>query len=293
MEKQKRRWGDRKDGRLIRDIDALHIINAYIQPNRADNEAYISERIDLTKINEYIARKNQGDVGTLPYTVFHVIAAALAKTVVLRPKMNRFIQNKRIYHRNEITLSFVIKKKFNDEAEEALAFVKCDEHSTIESLHNELVKQVTSFRKEAKDNTTDVMDSLKKIPRPILSLIMKILVALDKRGKVPAALGKTDPLYATVFISNLGSIGLKCGYHHLSNWGTNSMFVVVGKKELKPFYDSEGNITMREALDLGLTIDERIADGYYYAKTVKLLKYLLQNPELLEQEAAMEVDYEQ
>ena len=71
------------------------------------------------------------------------------------------------------------------------------------------------------------------------------------------------------------------------------MFVVVGKKELKPFYDSEGNITMREALDLGLTIDERIADGYYYAKTVKLLKYLLQNPELLEQEAAMEVDYEQ
>ena len=179
MEKQKRRWGDRKDGRLIRDIDALHIINAYIQPNRADNEAYISERIDLTKINEYIARKNQGDVGALPYTVFHVIAAALAKTVVLRPKMNRFIQNKRIYHRNEITLSFVIKKKFNDEAEEALAFVKCDEHSTIESLHNELVKQVTSFRKEAKDNTTDVMDSLKKIPRPILSLIMNILVALD------------------------------------------------------------------------------------------------------------------
>lgn len=34
---------------------------------------------------------------------------------------------------------------------------------------------------------------------------------------------------------------------------------------------------MRETLDLGLTIDERLADGYYYSKSIRLLKYLLEH----------------
>jgi hypothetical protein len=42
-------------------------------------------------------------------------------------------------------------------------------------------------------------------------------------------------------------------------------------------------------VEIGVTIDERIADGYYYSKTVRLLKYLLQNPELLEQPFETEV----
>mgnify|MGYP000644649225 CR=1 FL=1 len=37
---------------------------------------------------------------------------------------------------------------------------------------------------------------------------------------------------------------------------------------------------MQETVDLGLTVDERIADGYYYAKSVRLFKYLLEHPTL-------------
>jgi pyruvate/2-oxoglutarate dehydrogenase complex dihydrolipoamide acyltransferase (E2) component len=92
-----------------------------------------------------------------------------------------------------------------------------------------------------------------------------------------------------VLLTNLGSIRLKCGYHHLTNWGTNSVFVVVGEKKKSPFFDENGTVTMKETIDIGLTIDERIADGYYYSKTVRLLKYLLQNPELLEQPFETEV----
>ena len=117
-------------------------------------------------------------------------------------------------------------------------------------------------------------------------------VCLDFYGKVPASLVKADPNYATCFITNLGSIKLKSGYHHLSNWGTNSVFVIIGEKKLSPFYDKDGNVTMKETIDLGLTIDERIADGFYYSKTIKLLKHLLQHPELLELPANQEVEYE-
>ena len=137
------------------------------------------------------------------------------------------------------------------------------------------------------------MDTLTKLPRFILRFIMWILHKLDFYGRVPDFLIKEDPNYATVFISNLGSIGLKAGYHHLCNWGTNSIFVVLGEKKLTPVYDNEGNMEMKETMDIGLTLDERIADGYYYSKTVKLVKYLLHNPELLETPAGEEVDYEQ
>ena len=29
---------------------------------------------------------------------------------------------------------------------------------------------------------------------------------------------------------------------------------------------------MRETVDLGFTVDERIADGYYYSKSIRLFK---------------------
>ena len=99
---------------------------------------------------------------------------------------------------------------------------------------------------------------------------------------MPASLIETDPYYTSCVISNLGSIKLKCGYHHLTNWGTCSLFCVIGEKKLRPIHDENGAVEMRETLDLGLTIDERLADGYYYSKSVRLLKKLLQEPELLE-----------
>ena len=103
---------------------------------------------------------------------------------------------------------------------------------------------------------------------------------------------ESDPYYSSVVLSNLGSIGMKCGYHHLTNWGTCSLFCIVGEKKMAPYFTADGSYEMRETLDLGLTIDERLADGYYYSKSIKLLKHLLEHPELLERPANEEVDYD-
>mgnify|MGYP002931107487 CR=1 FL=1 len=109
MEKQKKRRGDRKDGRLLRELDSLHFITGIIYPNRADNEAYIAERVNLGPIKDYIATKNYEGI-PFKYTFFHVILTALVKTVILRPKLNRFYANENYYQRNKVTAGFVIKK---------------------------------------------------------------------------------------------------------------------------------------------------------------------------------------
>lgn len=287
----KKKFGDRKDGALIRDLDALHFIMPLIYKNRTDNEAFISERIDLTNAEKYLEKLNESKP-EYKYNLFQIIVTALLKTITLRPKMNRFIANKNYYQRNEISASFIIKKIFSDNSEEGQAFVRAKSEDNLFTIHDDIYRQVSACRSTdgSKDSTTDALELFNKMPRFISKTLVSFICHLDKKGKVPESFIHCDPNYASVLISNLGSIKLKAGYHHLSNWGTTSVFCIIGEKKLRPIFDEKGNYEMKMTVDLGLTVDERIADGYYFSKTIKLLKYLLENPELLEQPLGNEVE---
>ena len=285
-----KRFGDRRDGKLIRDLDALHFTTGVLYPNRCDNEAYISLLVDLTNMQAFLDKKN-AEQPEFKYTFMHVIVAALEKTVMLRPKMNRFIVNGNFYQRNEISASFVVKKQFSDSAGEGLAILRAAETDTVDTVHEEIRRQVTHHRSGGSNSSEDSMDIVSKLPRFLSKFFIRFVMRLDKHGWVPRAFTEGDPYYCTMVISNLGSIKLKCGYHHLTNWGTCSLFCIIGEKKLRPFYDEQGSVTMRDTLELGLTVDERLADGYYYSKSVRLLKQLLEHPELLEKPLSEEVEY--
>ncbi len=283
MSKEKRRFGDRKDAKLIRKQDSMHLLMPMVYPNRCDNEAFISERIDLTNIDKYLEKRN-AENPEFKFTLFHLIVAAILKTIILRPKLNRFIANKNNYQRNTYSASFVIKKQFADSSEEGMAFVYATEDSTLDSLHEELYRQIYREKNSsgASNATADTMDLLNKLPRGLVKFIVWLLRQLDRHGIVPQSIIADDPYYASVILSNLGSIKLRSGYHHLTNWGTTSIFVVVGEMKERIFRSEKGEDEYRNSVDLGLTIDERIADGFYYSKSVKILKYILEHPECLE-----------
>ena len=287
----KRKWGDRKDAKLLRDLPALNLIMPGIMPNRADNEAFISFDLDLRPLDAYLAEKNKGKTED-KLTYFQLIAAAVGKCFILRPRMNRFICNNRVYEKNDVTVAFVVKKKFEDKAEEGLAYLVYDPDETIDSFHEKITRVIHATRREKNsDTSTDAMEVLKKMPHFMRMAIVKGTLWLDKHGWAPETLIGSDPNHASIFLSNLGSIGLECGYHHLVNWGTNSCFIVIGKKYMKKEYDSEGREDIHPVVPVGITLDERIADGYYYSGSVALVKELLTHPELLEKPASEEVEY--
>ena len=291
MEQKKKRPGDRRDGALMRELDSLHYITGIIYPNRCDNEAFIAERIDLTNIDNYLARLNE-DRQDFPYTMFHILVTALVKTLTLRPKMNRFIVNENFYQRNEVSAAFVVKKLFADDGAEGLAFLHTTGESTLSTLHEDLFGQISAARSEVNDSTSESMDILNKLPRWLSKLAIHVICWLDRHGWVPKSMVANDPYYASVVLSNVGSIGLKSGYHHLTNWGTCSVFCLVGERKKRPIFSDDGSYEKRNTVELSLTIDERLADGNYYAKSIKLLKHLLENPELLERPLNEEVAYE-
>ena len=287
----RRKIGDRRDGRLLRELDSLHFITGIIYPDRCDNEAYISETVDLTNINNYLERKN-GQEQEYKFSLFQIMVAAIIKVLTLRPKMNRFIVNGNFYQRNEVSASFVVKKLFDDNGAEALAFIHSEDNDTIDTIHDKIYDIVSDCRGEGKsDSSTDSMNLFNKMPRWFSKFLVHIIMWLDKHGWVPKSLIATDPYYSSCVISNLGSIKLHSGYHHLTNWGTCSVFVIIGERKMRPFFSEDGTVEMKDSVDIGLTIDERLADGYYYSKTVRLLKHLLENPELLEKPVIEEVEY--
>ncbi len=282
-----RRWGDRRDGTLIRDLDSMHYIMPLMYPNRCDNEACMRITINLAKTEEYIKRVNQENDGP-KINLFQVIITAALKTIQLRPQMNRFIANKNLYQRNNLTAAFTVKKTFEDDGEETLARIVAEDSDTLFSLCKKVNAQI-ELCKTSVDKSTESMNFIQKLP--FKHFIGAMARVADRHGWMPESVIASDPYQCSIVLTNLGSIGLNTGYHHMTNWGTTSVFMIIGKKKRRPVYDMDGNVTMKKQIDLSMTIDERIADGYYYARTLKLLKKLIENPELLEKPISTEVSF--
>ncbi|MDO4938755.1 MAG: 2-oxo acid dehydrogenase subunit E2 [Lachnospiraceae bacterium] len=280
----------RRDGVRLKNVDSMHTIMPLMYPNRCDNEAFITEVIDITNINRYLEKKNASDP-VYKYKLFQVVVVTMLKVLTLRPKMNRFITRMRLYQRNEVSAAFTIKKIFADESDEALASIHAKPDDTMDSIHDQIYKQVSFCRSDSKDPSTQSMDTLNKLPDWLLQFVGFIARIADRHGWMPKSVIETDPYQHSIVLTNLGSIKLHAGYHHLTNWGTCSVFVVIGDIKKRKFMDEEGNETIKDSVEINLIIDERIADGYYYSRTVQLFKKLLENPELLDRPLSEEVDY--
>lgn len=292
---RKKNRRDRRDGWYLDNLDSLHVIMPFSFPRRCDNEAVLGEVLDMTEIDKFLAEKNAQNPD-FKYTWFHVISAILAKTLMLRPKMNYFISGYRMYERKNIELAFNVKRKFEDNAEEAMAKFVLDKDggSVIEQVHSYVRDFVTTVR--VHDKTVGITNSfnfLQHLPRFVLRFIVWVLRRLEYHGLYPKGMQKDDPAYSSIYISNLGSIKMNADYHHLFQWGTMSFFVVIGEKKMRPFFKEDGSYELRNTIKVGITIDERIADGYYFAKTLRLVRYLCQHPELLELDAVAPIDFEE
>lgn len=278
----KRKWGDRRDGRRVK-VPGLQAVMCNLFPNRTDCEVYLHDTLDITELMKYVDEKN-AQHPDLKTTFFHCVIAATAKMVRERPLMNRFIQGRRTYERYEISVAFVAKRQFADNAEESLLFFVPKDEDTVDDVSRMVVDKVTAVRKagDSKSGIDDKLDMVAALPRPIMMAFIKLVRILDFWGKNPRALTEGDPNYSTVFLSNLGSIKCPAVYHHLNNYGTNSMMITIGTMRDEERIMPDGTKAIRKVVDIGATLDERIGDGFYFARSLKLIKYICANPTILD-----------
>lgn len=286
---EKKRFGDRRDGRRVRDLDGMHAVMPHLMPKRADAEVYLSAKMDVTAALAYLEEKNAG-AGAARATLFHCFLMAVAKTVWMRPLLNRFVSGRRVYQRDEITLGFVVKRRFEDHSEESLMVTAAREDWTLSQVTELVTGKSGRVREQASFGVDGALNAVGRLPRWLTMFIVWGYRTLDFFGRVPRALAAEDPNYATVFFSNLGSIQSPAVYHHLNNHGTNSIMVTIGTIHKEELLQADGSRVVRDVVDVGVTLDERIADGFYFGRSWKIVQRLLAHPELLDRPLKEEMD---
>ena len=271
---------DRRDAKLVRNMDTMHKVMIGIKPNRCDEDVYIHEIVDVTKLVKYMEKKKKEDDSL---TYFHLFSSAISKTICHRPLLNRYVKNGEFYDRNDITLSFVAKTKFEDHSEEFMAKINVDKDDNLMSIKNKLAEKVNNIRSSKKNDTDSAVEIIGKLPKWLRNLVIKIFIFLDNHDMVPESITSNLIYYSTIIISNLGSIHCNAIYHNLTDFGTNSVLLTIGEIKKENYLDDDGKMQTRYMCDFGINLDERIADGFYFAKSFQLFKEYLQNPEVLEE----------
>lgn len=280
IQKRRRRWGDRYDGRLLRSLDPLYLLIPYVMKTRGDSQNLFEDRIDVSTVEEWL--RSQRAAGR-NVSFLHVFLAAYVRTLSQRPRMNRFVSGRRIYARNEILVSFALKKRLREDSPETVVKLPFAPTATVWDVQRAVEAAIAANKVETAQNDTDLTAKLlMMLPGVVIRFAVWFLTILDHRGLMPKVLNRVSPFHTSVFVTDLGSLGIKPIYHHLYEFGTTSVFLAFGSKERERVVDEDGNATVRKTIGLKVVTDERICDGYDYVYAFKYFTRLFRHPEELE-----------
>ena len=273
------RIGDRYDGWRVRKVGALFSVVPFILPTRVDSEVFYEVKVPIEAVEAFI-RTHKNEIPGL--SIMHVVVAALVRLVSQRPVVNRFIVWNKIFARNHISFSLVIKRSLSDAGEETVIKIYFSPADTLVDVTNKLNAEIEKNIQTGSQNTSE---SLSKIlgyfPDFLLRTAILFVKMLDKIGIMPKFFFRISPFHSTLFLTNLGSIGVESIYHHLYEFGTCSMFASMGRKSKSLKTDKNADKETQKSILLKFVLDERICDGFYYASSMRMYEKILSDPSVL------------
>lgn len=248
---------------------------------RNESTIYFDLQVDLTHTFEFLEEYNKNRDEKDKLSLFQITLAAGARTVTLRPKVNRFVSGRRLWQRNQIIFSFVVKKEKTDEGEEVNAMIEFDPYDTLNTVQKRVSEAIYEARYGKNQNEKDIK-FFGALPRWVINLIFKFIMWSDQKNFPPYFLTKGTPMWATVFIAHVGSLNIDAVYHHLYEVGNAGLFVTIGRIHKAAVVNQETEeIQVKKVMNLRISIDDRIADGAYTGPAVYMLKDLIEKPESL------------
>ena len=281
MSKYKRRFGDRKEGRLLRSLPAFAKFVPFIMPTRNDACNQYEESFEVSDVDRRL-RKLRVD-GYKGIGILHFIIAAYIRGVSMLPGMNRFVVGRRIYARDNIEVVMTVKRSLAIDATETTIKVVFEPTDTIFDVYRKMSEKIDEIKTvEGNNNTEDVAEAMCKAPRFLLRFALTILRIMDFFGWLPQSLLDASPFHGSMIITDLGSLRIGPIYHHIYNFGTLPVFISFGAKRHAYELDRHGNMVDRKYVDCKFVMDERTVDGHYYAQFLQAFRYICQHPEIIE-----------
>jgi hypothetical protein len=277
---RRRRRGDRYDGRLLRKLNPFYLITPFIMRSRIDAQDYFEDRIDVGPSESWL-REKRAEGHALGF--LHLLVAAYVRTLARKPRLNRFVAGQRIYARDEILVSFALKKRLHEDSPETAVKIRLRPTDTVFEVAEAIDAAVAANRAPGSGNEADRAARLFMLcPRFLVRSLLWLLRFLDYYGALPRAIHRASPFHTSVFVTDLGSLGIRPIYHHLYEFGTTSVFIAFGAKERELVLGEDGKVGERKVVGIKVVNDERICDGHYYAAGFKHFLGLFRHPERLE-----------
>ena len=289
MSTYKRRFGDRKDGRLLRSIAPFYKFMPYIMPTRNDACNHYEESFEISTLDRRLRElRVEGYKGI---GILHFLIAAYIRGVSMLPGVNRFIAGRRIYAANSITIVMTVKRSLSIDASETTIKVKFEPTDTIFDVYRKMNEKIEEIKAgDGNNNTEDVAEALTKAPRFLLRFAILALRVMDYFGWLPEALTDASPFHGSMIITDLGSLRIGPIYHHIYNFGTLPVFISFGSKYTKYEVNRHGMVEKKKYVDIKLVTDERTVDGHYYAQFLQAYRYMFEHPEIVEAPPTRVVD---
>ncbi len=271
----------RPDGKLVPNQSLVRRIMPYLMRGRNESMVYYEELIDATRALAFVDEWNRKHPPELKITIFHVLLASFARALIARPGMDRFVAGGRIYQRNETHISFTVKKEFRDDAPIVTVKLKVFHGEPFEALVARIRQSVEGSR-DASDKPVDKeLKLVFLLPGFLIRAFVWLARWLDGMSLLPAFFMEHDPMYASMFVANLGSVGVDRVYHHLYEYGTVSLFGAIGavKKRVVPGPNDEP--VVRPIVSVRWSFDERVNDGHYAIASLIIAREVAEDPDRL------------
>ena len=280
MSEKKRRWGDRKEGSRVKGLDPFNQFIPYIMPTRMEAANLYAESFNINEADDLLHKLRRD--GYKGIGLMHFAVASYIRTLAKYPNLNRFIAGRRVYARNRIEVTMVVKREMSLEGEETTIKICFEPTDTIVDVYKKMKVQIESIKNSPESNNTErVAAFFCHLPRLVFRLAIMLVRIADYLDLIPRSVLAASPFHATAMITNTGSLGIGPVNHHLYNIGTLPVFIAIGTKRVAYELDRKGNTLTNRYADLKFTIDERIADGYYFAAFLKEYRRAFAHPEML------------
>lgn len=273
-------FSKRPDGRVIKHLEPMQKIMPYVMKTRSDSMNMYEDTFECGAMDAYIRAKAEEGI---KMSYMHVLIAAVVRLLALRPQLNRFVMNGRIYARPKIWVSFVVHPTLHDGSVGTTIKLEFEGTETIleiaEKVNRAIEKETT---KRVGENGTDkLIRVLMHIPGPLIAFAVNTLMWMDKHCIMPKFIVDLSPFHTSFFLTNLKSLGISHIFHHCYNFGTTGLFFAMGKEKVIPVI--KGKEVVREKhMGFGMVSDERFCDGLYFALSLRLLRKFMRDPSLLE-----------
>jgi pyruvate/2-oxoglutarate dehydrogenase complex dihydrolipoamide acyltransferase (E2) component len=266
-------FGKRPDGEKIENLSRMRTFMPFVSPRRNDALVLYTTEIEVDEALDFVDRFNEGREENRRMTLFHLYLRALGRAFHARPGVNRFVAGGRLWQRNHVAITFSAKQSIEDGAPMHTVKRIVPEEESLEEMVDSITGRLRKRR--GGEVTTSDREMNLALVMPVLGirLVMWLLHKANMMGMLSRKMIDDDPLFTSVFVANLGSVGLDAGYHHLWEYGTCSAFGVIGKIHER----ADG----KRVMDVKYSYDERVEDGLYAAFTMAQIKEKLEKPESL------------